>query len=35
MREQILARFQLTSAQKSFHEMVIEESIPNITYDLQ
>jgi hypothetical protein len=30
MREQVLARFALTSGRKAFHEMVIEESIPNI-----
>ncbi len=35
MREQVLARFAVTSAQKSFHEMVVEENIPNIQYDSQ
>jgi hypothetical protein len=32
MREQVLARFALTSGRKSFQEMVVEESIPNIRY---
>ena len=27
MREQILARYALTSSRKSFHQMVVEESI--------
>jgi hypothetical protein len=30
MREQVLARFALTSGRKSYQEMVVEENIPNI-----
>ncbi|CAF0923633.1 unnamed protein product [Adineta steineri] len=30
MREQVLARFTLTTTRKSYHEMVIEETVPNI-----
>ncbi|CAF1101848.1 unnamed protein product [Adineta ricciae] len=30
MREQVLARFALTSARKSYQQMVVEETVPNI-----
>lgn len=30
MREQVLARFALTASRKTYQQMVVEESIPNI-----
>jgi len=30
MREQVLARFAVTSGRKSYQQMVIEETVPNI-----